>query len=380
MANATLPHASPVNSPSRDEDVLLPLHAALTLPQLWQALRTLGRDVLPAHAITFEIGYDFEGVPRKLYRHAHPPIARELLRTFPQRAWLARNPGATTYRLSDFSADLAPTAAFRERVMHRAGWDHLLGIAAWSGRIVQGAVNFHRPAHAGDFTAREVALAAQLQPAFQTALARVLAHEETGYLGGHFAGMLEDVPVGLLLLDWELRPLWFNGEAAHACAVWNHGERRAAALNPRRAFRVPQPLADACASLRTTWQQRSAEPAETNHRPFVISEHALGLHAQISVRTLQASPLLPPAFHVQLDYRRPRGDRHRPLSPGAVALLARLSAREREVAMRVREGLRTAEIARELTRSPLTIKTQLAAIFAKLGVRGRSRVAALLNR
>jgi DNA-binding CsgD family transcriptional regulator len=63
-----------------------------------------------------------------------------------------------------------------------------------------------------------------------------------------------------------------------------------------------------------------------------------------------------------------------------VALLARLTEREREVAMRVREGLRTAEIAAELRRSPLTIKTQLAAIFAKLNVRGRTRVAALLNR
>ena len=48
--------------------------------------------------------------------------------------------------------------------------------------------------------------------------------------------------------------------------------------------------------------------------------------------------------------------------------------------MRVREGLRTTEIAAELRRSPLTIKTQLAAVFAKLGVRGRTRVAALLNR
>ena len=49
-------------------------------------------------------------------------------------------------------------------------------------------------------------------------------------------------------------------------------------------------------------------------------------------------------------------------------------------AMRIREGLRTGEIAAELRRSPLTIKTQLAAIFAKLNVRGRTRVEALRNR
>ena len=110
----------------------------------------------------------------------------------------------------------------------------------------------------------------------------------------------------------------------------------------------------------------------------MVSDHARGLHALIKWHAPGAGQ--PPAFHVQLDYRRPRGDRHRPLSPGAVALLARLSGREREVAMRVREGLRTAEIAAELRRSPLTIKTQLAAVFAKLGVHSRTRVAALLNR
>jgi len=187
----------------------------------------------------------------------------------------------------------------------------------------------------------------------------------------HTLAMLEEVPVGLLLLDEELRPLWFNAEAARACAVWNHGERRAAALRARSAFRVPALLLEACHLL------RAAGDGPAPH-PQVVSDHARGLHARVRLHSPGANQ--PPAFHLQLDYRRPRGDRHRPLSPGAVALLARLSEREREVAMRVREGLRTTEIAAELRRSPLTIKTQLAAVFAKLDVRGRTRVAALLNR
>ena len=185
----------------------------------------------------------------------------------------------------------------------------------------------------------------------------------------HATAMLEEMPVGLLLLDSALHPLWFNVEAARACAVWNHGERRAAALRVRSAFRLPGPLLDAC---------RALQAGGASAPPAVVSDHARGLHARIRLHTPGAG--LPPAFHLQLDYRRPRGDRHRPLSPGAVALLARLSEREREVAMRVREGLRTTEIAAELRRSPLTIKTQLAAIFAKLDVRGRTRVAALLSR
>ena len=196
---------------------------------------------------------------------------------------------------------------------------------------------------------------------------------ERADLFGHYAAMMEEVPVGLLLLDWDLQPVWFNAEAARACAVWNHGERRAAALRARSAFRLPGPLAEACRALRGSWPD-----PEAAKQPQVVSDLPRGLHARIRLHALSSN--LPPAFHLQLDYRRPRGDRERPLSPGAVALLARLSEREREVAMRVREGLRTTEIAAELRRSPLTIKTQLAAVFGKLGVRGRTRVAALLNR
>lgn len=186
----------------------------------------------------------------------------------------------------------------------------------------------------------------------------------------HVLAMLEDVPVGLLLLDGACRPLWFNNEAARACSVWNHGERHAAALRARPDFRVPEPLIAACHELR-------ADPAPTTPTK-VVSDNSRGLHARIKLQPAPGDTA--PAFHIQLDYRRPRGDRHRPLSPGAVALLARLTEREREVAMRVREGLSNAEVAAELRRSPLTIKTQLAAIFGKLSVRGRTRVAALLNR
>jgi len=189
---------------------------------------------------------------------------------------------------------------------------------------------------------------------------------------GHALALLEDVPVGLLLLDADCRPLWCNEEGARACAVWNHGERHAAALRARRAFRVPEALAAACRELHATGN--GADPTSR-----ILSDNARGLHARITLRAA-GTPDATLAFHIQLDYRRPRGDRDRPLSPGAVALLARLSEREREVAMRVREGLRTAEIAAELRRSPLTVKTQLASIFAKLGLSGRTRVAALLNR
>ena len=377
--------SAPLLAPERDAPALraglIRLQSSLTQRDLWQALRTLLRDAIVCDSVTLEICAADGSDTHRVYRQNHPTTPAELWREHPAWHWFALHPGAPAYRLSDVTSlrELRGTP-FHERVMQREGWDKQLGIVAWNGRAAQGTVNFFRSPTQPDFPARELRLAEALQPHFQTALLRVLAHEAATFLGDQFASMLEDVPVGLLLLDWDLRPLWFNGEAAHACAVWNHGERRAAALNPQRAFRVPTPLAEACAQLRAQWVAASGADRASGIKPRVLSEHAIGLHAQVVLRALGSNPLLRPAFQIQLDYRRPRGDRNRPLSPGAVALLARLSAREREVAMRVREGLRTAEIAAELRRSPLTIKTQLAAIFGKLEVRSRTRVAALLNR
>jgi DNA-binding CsgD family transcriptional regulator len=264
--------------------------------------------------------------------------------------------------------------------MKREGWDKFLSLVSWHDGVIQGVIHLYRGEGELDFTTREVRFAEALQTHIHVALDRVLAHEEEIFQAEQFSAMLEEVPVGLLLLDWESRLLWRNGEAAHGCAVWNYGERGAAALKARRAFRVPAPIAQLCAELHQQWEKADRSQRAALVKPRAVSEHTLGLHAQVVLRAAGSSAQLRPTFQIQLDYRRPRGDRDRPLSPGAVASLARLSAREREVAMRMREGLRTAEIAAELGRSPLTIKTQLAAIFSKLGIKGRARAIALLNR
>ncbi len=188
----------------------------------------------------------------------------------------------------------------------------------------------------------------------------------------HLKIMVDAVPVGLLVLDMELQPIWFNAEAARACAVWNYGERKGIAMRERRVFEVPTPILAAAAHLRTRWNEG------TMPGPATITEDGQALYAQVLLHVPRASERA--AFHVQVDYRRPRGDRDRAISPETLALLARLTAREREVAIRVRDGLSNIEIAQELYRSPLTIKTQLRAIYQKLGVGSRTRVAAMLNR
>jgi DNA-binding CsgD family transcriptional regulator len=365
----------------RFADHLLRMHATLRARDLWHSLQLLVRDGLPSPSFTFEIGRGSDGDGNKIYRHAHPYMPRDWRRLHPAEAWFARHPRATVCRLSDaLTRDELQETFFYQRGMKREGWDKFLSLVSWHGGVIQGVIHLYRGAGEPEFSARELRFAGALQAHFHVALERVLAHEEEIFQAEQFSAMLEEVPVGLLLLDWDARLLWRNGEAAHGCAVWNYGERGAAALKARRAFRVPAPVAQACAGLRHQWESADRAQRATLVRPRAVSDDALGLHAKVALRAAGSSAQLRPTFQIQIDYRRPRGDRNRPLSPGAVALLARLSAREREVAMRMREGLRTAEIAAELGRSPLTIKTQLAAVFSKLEIKGRARAIALLNR
>ena len=187
--------------------------------------------------------------------------------------------------------------------------------------------------------------------------------------------VLDDIPVGLLVLSARGRPLWFNREAEIVCSVWNDTPLRGDALPlSRSAFTVPAGLWKECRALLDSDTGTNSTP-----EPRIVSDAGRGLYALIRLHRRE-NPRDPAACILQLDYRRPRGDRERPLSASALSFMSRLTFREREVALRVRDGLTTAEISRELRRSPLTIKTQLAGIFRKLGAKNRARVVALLNR
>jgi DNA-binding NarL/FixJ family response regulator len=63
--------------------------------------------------------------------------------------------------------------------------------------------------------------------------------------------------------------------------------------------------------------------------------------------------------------------------PGAVERVALLSPREREVLQLVARGLTNAEVALELVVTPATVKTHVARLLEKLGVRDRVQAVAL---
>ncbi|WP_394618886.1 response regulator [Lentzea sp. JNUCC 0626] len=91
-------------------------------------------------------------------------------------------------------------------------------------------------------------------------------------------------------------------------------------------------------------------------------------------RVAQGEPMLSPSVTSRLiNVVTSQGDDARRRT--ARALLARLTSREREVAVAVAEGLSNAEIAGSLHLGLATVKTHVGSVFAKLEVTNRVQVA-----
>jgi DNA-binding CsgD family transcriptional regulator len=103
-----------------------------------------------------------------------------------------------------------------------------------------------------------------------------------------------------------------------------------------------------------------------------------GLRAVLNLLQLDAAPLSMPLFLVRLEHlEAPRG----PSAGGADPLpaIARLSPREREVALLVGQGCSNEEVAHRLGKSVLTVKKQLRSVYGKLDLPTRGRLIALLR-
>ena len=90
--------------------------------------------------------------------------------------------------------------------------------------------------------------------------------------------------------------------------------------------------------------------------------------------TVRVIPLLEPS-----EAAAGAGDHRRTTTaPAAAAALAALTARERDVAALIAEGLTNDQVAGRLYISRSTVKTHLQSIFAKAGVPNRTALVALL--
>jgi DNA-binding CsgD family transcriptional regulator len=318
-----------------------------------------------------------------------PPIAeskewyKERGRINPFTPYIHEHRRIPHYRFRDVLGPAEKFAAteFFRRFAQPEGWADGLSGLFWKGDEVKAMFSVYRAPGAPEFGAEETARLKLLRPHLETAIDRVLLlHTERLY-----RKVLEEfnrhIPLGLMLLDWELRPIFANTEAVKECAVWCHGPTVARGLISRDRLELPTPVRAVCETMR-------AEILRANAKDRPDFSHALRRLAHptipdrlaaVSAVNAAAGLLATPGFLVVLEDRSLERQPQARVPVEKQRLLWALTPSEREVALLICEGCSNTEVARRLKKSPLTTKKQVTSIFAKLNVRTRGRLMALLR-
>jgi DNA-binding CsgD family transcriptional regulator len=386
---------------ARLHEPMLALHAALETDALWKAAQALLRAAVPSHRVTLFLGHLGMGEARVVL--TDPPIAQsaqwyeERGKANPFTPFIDANRGRKFYR---FEEVLPPRTEwlksdFYRRFAKKEGWDKGISFLFWTQREVTAMFSLYRAPREKPFSAEEEAALYWLYPYIGTAIARVQKLHTERLARRSLEEFNKHLPVGLILVAWNLKAEFANHEGQRQCLLWNHGPSEARALNPRDAFAVPAPVLTACEGLKAAVLARNPKTLTLLPGDVASVAHPAlpGLRAQVSVHNNPGSALARPRFLVVLD-TRPGSAAAGGLagaageaaagSPGNAGgdrfgALRELTPREREIALLVCEGCSNAEIARRLSKSVLTIKTQLNSVFRKLGVGSRTRLMALLR-
>jgi DNA-binding CsgD family transcriptional regulator len=364
---------------------LLELHATQEMGEFWAATRHVLHAALPLHFVCMCLR-PFALLASTVFRERAPFASEAEFQLFqevnPLQPYLAAHTGATIVRMSDVVPDLEllHTEFYRQFMLpHDDRYFACLNF--WHGDLFQGLIGLHRMSSQHDFTDAEMAFLGQIHPHFNTVLQRILNLHRERAVRLSLEKLLVNLPIATVLLDWDLRVACRNRSAVELCALWNLGPERAGKEKYSDDFKLPRPISAYCEKFKLDWNPCHHQSCPLTSPTGVYFSHPdqAGLRASINLLQLDAAPLSMPMFLIRIEDNRNAPNLHKTETNGSLGPLARLSARERDVALLVSQGFSNEEVARHLHKSVLTVKTQLQTIYQKLDVSNRGRLGALLK-
>ena len=352
--------------------MLVTLHGALNVEELWQAINKTLRSTLRFHHCSMAL-QPRENGPASL-RVSNPVAdlrlyAAKIEAMAPVYAILTRNPTARVLRLSDEipieSLSLTP---FYRNFMKPEGWQYCASMIFREEEKMLGRLCINRRANQSDFSDEEMILLNTLYPHFNIAAQRVCRFEKEREPQPVYAQRGNGVPA-TLLLDEGCVPVFHNRGAARICALWRLGPEQARLF--KAEFLLPEEIRSVCEDLRAEWQQRNGCLWESQAKRTVT--HPGGLSASVQIFTAH-SATTKLRFLVHLSHNES-------CKPDAsvLALLPRLTPTELAVAKLVALGLNNRQVAMELSISVNTVRAHLHNIFYKLQMNSRGKLAVLLR-
>jgi DNA-binding CsgD family transcriptional regulator len=366
--------------PETTHTALVALQRALTPEELWQAANQLLRSAMPVyHAL---IGLPCLGTMPVFLRTTLPVPDPDtyfvrLDAAAPLAATLARNPGATTLRMSDgLPREALPGLPFYEEFMKPEGWLYSAGLLFWSsaGEFI-GQLSLIRTEAQGDITDAEMNVLRDLHPLVNAAVERLLASEKHAAALTSLEHAVHSLPLPMLGVDWDFALNYSNVAARETMSAWRHGLHSSRVFKTDVSKKLPADLLAACEQLKTAWQEAVQSRTLARLQHIRLLNHAAEAGFQATVQLIEPVPgrSLQPSFVIQ--FSPPPSDA--PEAGRVLGKLSTLTTSEREVARLAAAGDNNADIVRKLGVSESTVRTHLRNIFRKLGIVSRGKLAPL---
>ncbi len=289
---------------------------------------------------------------------------------------LATKPGVKSFPLCDCypSIEAMERCPFFQRFIQRIGIYHATVMPFWregldGADLVMGP---HRGPQWPKFSPEEVARMELIHPHIDAAYRRVNKLQSQSCARRGLEEFVASLPLPALLVEWDLRLLFHNASASEAVARWK-GTDPHLKTGPDD-LQLPANLRTEIETLREEWTTALREsPGPALFRERTVAHPTVpGSRALISMTTLRSPHFGKPSFVI-------RFETHGNGARDPLASLAKLSDREQKLVRLVCDGQSNQEIAEALGRCVSTVKSELHAIFKKLGIPSRARLMALLR-
>lgn len=368
---------------------LLGLHRALSLDDFWKSLRRVVECALPSHSLSVYLNYFDIGRSFSAYHAQNAPGSPqpwdERRRFSPTPEFLRGHVGRKMFELGDLIPDRRslPDNDYFRHVMQVEGWLSMSCLTYWREQELDMMVVLRRTRDQGHIAGADREFVETLYDHIDTALARIRQIHDDHTRRACMERCLPFYPLGLIVLDPQLKPVSRNQEALEACIWWNHGVGAVGRLDPVKAFALPAAVVEACRELAQQWSElmnhhnRIALPSALS----IEVRHPADRRCRISVNLVRPRELClaRPFYLVQLVNPSSKQPSTLDLSGEGVLRLQALTPREREVALGVIQGRSNLEIALHLGKSETTVKSQLVSIFQKLGIQRRAQLVSMLK-
>lgn len=369
---------------------LVEIETAANITAFWSALRQFVASAFPHHHSATLFLDAKEKVPGALTLHSQPSRRpadwwRARAQLTPTHSYLNDHPGIKLYNLADIlpsESRVRRRSDFFRHVLHAEGFDKLVGLTTWDKGERKSILVLRRAFSQPEFTRGEINLLLDLHPIFDRTLRRIEKQEEERVCRSTLQQFINLLPQGVLLVNAKREVVFANPEAFDACAMWNLGAEAARQMNSRAVFAVPPAFLETYDELLSGHYAQALAPQPGgmgNLRRRLVHPEQPDLQADLSLVTMDDPLLTRPYLFAQLINRTLLNAPSASAENRQFTVLAKLTPREREVALLVRDGLGNEEIATRLHKSVGTIKNQLQSIFGKLDLSSRAKLISLLS-